>query len=253
MPTSPCSPSGTPRRCRPPAVARSRDHPAYLNDPWAPAALERLALADGARGGAGGHRADDGRRRDHPGLTPSPGQAARRIAQRAAASGAHPGTHRPAGCGEIAFDPDASLPEHVDAILAASAGGGRRWHQLVDELRPRTQALWKRLSTEERAHFLATRHRAWCVRRHRMPPQVAAALAQLIGDRSLEVRSGHVELAAAGAGALEAHVSGARVKRRSPRDQLHRAGARSAGQRRPARPAAARGRQRSRASVGRRI
>jgi uncharacterized NAD(P)/FAD-binding protein YdhS len=41
-----------------------------------------------------------------------------------------------------------------------------------------------------------------------MPPQVAATLAQLIGQGSLEVRGGDVELSAAGAGELEAHVSG---------------------------------------------
>ena len=83
------------------------------------------------------------------------------------------------------FDPRPRSPCSLTPCSPQSAAGNPRWHQLVDDLRPLTQALWKRLSIDERADFLATRHRAWCVRRHRMPPEVAAMLAELIGSGRL--------------------------------------------------------------------
>ncbi|MGD1051658.1 MAG: FAD/NAD(P)-binding protein [Solirubrobacteraceae bacterium] len=182
-------------------------HAAYVNDPWAQGALERLAPGGGLVVLIG------------TGLTMV--DVAIELASRhpraqllaVSRSGLLPRAHS-AGriepqVGDHAGDPDESFAELVDAILAQSAAGSRHWHQLVDELRPRTQTLWRRLSTEERADFLDTRHRAWCVHRHRMPPQVAAALAQLIGDGSLKVRSGSVELTPAGPRAVEASVSGA--------------------------------------------
>ena len=198
---------GNPPPLPPAGCGEVRDHPAYVNDPWAPGALEGLRLDAGARVvliGTGLTMVDVA-------ITLATRHPHTRLLA-VSRGGLLPRAHVPGRIapyfGDVTFDPDASLLERVDAILADSAAGGRNWHQRVDELRPRTQTLWKRLSLEERAHFLATRHRAWCVRRHRMPPQVAATLAQLIGYGSLEVQGGYVELCAAGAGALEAHVSG---------------------------------------------
>lgn len=192
----------------PPGCAAVVGHPAYVNDPWAPGALERLATD--ARGtvlliGTGLTMVD----------------VAIALASRSAhtrllavsRSGLLPRAHLRAQPRRhpvaATLDPTRSLPDLVDSILAESVAGSPDWQQLVDDLRPRTRALWKLLSTEERAEFLATRHRAWCVRRHRMPPQVAAMLATLIESQRLAVQGGSVELLATGPHGLEARVSGA--------------------------------------------
>jgi uncharacterized NAD(P)/FAD-binding protein YdhS len=108
----------------------------------------------------------------------------------------------------VTLDPRLSLPVLVDTVLAQSAAGNACWHQLVDDLRPLTQSLWKRLTLAERAEFLDTRHRAWCVRRHRMPPEIGATLAEMIGSGRLTVRSGSLELARTPTGGLESRISG---------------------------------------------
>jgi uncharacterized NAD(P)/FAD-binding protein YdhS len=192
----------------PPAgCVEATTHDGYVNDPWAPGALDRL----------------EGNRRSTilpigTGLTMV--DVASTIAARCPAariravsrSGLLPRAHLPGRVGPepsvIALDPRLSLPVLVDTVLAQSAAGNPCWHQLVDDLRPLTQTLWKRLSLAERAEFLATRHRAWCVRRHRMPPEVGARLAEMIGSGQLTVRSGSVELAPSATGGLESLISG---------------------------------------------
>ncbi|HEY1775544.1 MAG TPA: FAD/NAD(P)-binding protein [Solirubrobacteraceae bacterium] len=191
----------------PPGCEAVVGHPAYVNDPWAPGALERLQTD--ARGtvlliGTGLTMVDVAIT-----LASRIPHARLRAASRSGLlPRAHLGGAQPHPVAEL-LDPARSLPELVDVIVSRSVAGSPGWQQLVDELRPRTQALWKLLTTEERAEFLATRHRAWCVRRHRMPPQVAAMLAELLESERLMVRGGSVELSAAGRHGLAASISGA--------------------------------------------
>ncbi len=53
------------------------------------------------------------------------------------------------------------------------------WRQVVDGLRPQTVPLWRGLSETEQRRFLRHVARRWEVRRHRMAPEVAAAIAAL--------------------------------------------------------------------------
>jgi uncharacterized NAD(P)/FAD-binding protein YdhS len=53
------------------------------------------------------------------------------------------------------------------------------WRTVVDGMRPHTQSLWRDLPARERARFLRHARWAWERARHRMPPQVAAQVAQL--------------------------------------------------------------------------
>lgn len=53
------------------------------------------------------------------------------------------------------------------------------WRTVVDGMRPHTQSLWRDLPARERARFLRHARWAWERARHRMPPQVAARVAQL--------------------------------------------------------------------------
>jgi uncharacterized NAD(P)/FAD-binding protein YdhS len=108
----------------------------------------------------------------------------------------------------VGLHPEASFPALVEAILAEATAGRSGWHKLVDDLRPATQELWRRLAIEERERFLRSHHRAWCVHRHRMPPEVAAMLADLLQRGRLQVRGGSVELEPGPSGSLEATVSG---------------------------------------------
>jgi uncharacterized NAD(P)/FAD-binding protein YdhS len=190
----------------PPGCAAVVGHPAYINDPWAPGALERLG--SDARGtvlliGTGLTMVDVAialaSRSPHTRLLAVSRSGLLPRAHLRARARRHPLA--------ATLDPTHSLADLVDAVLAESAAGSPDWQQLVDDLRPRTQALWRLLSTEERAEFLATRHRAWCVRRHRMPPQVAAMLAALIESQRLAVQGGSVELSAIGPHGLEARIS----------------------------------------------
>ena len=182
-------------------------HAAYVNDPWAPGALDRLDPA--ARGvvlliGTGLTMVDVA-------ITVA-ARCPRAKVLAVSRSGLLPRAHlsgratpEPAA---VKLDPESSLPALVDVILAEAAAGHRCWHQLVDDLRPVTQALWKRLSIEQQASFLASHHRAWCVHRHRMPPEVAAILAELLQSGRLQVRGGSIALAPAATDALEARISG---------------------------------------------
>ncbi len=61
----------------------------------------------------------------------------------------------------------------ADAALATD------WRQAVDSIRPLTVELWRGLPLKERKRFLRHASRQWEVGRHRMPPQVAAAIADL--------------------------------------------------------------------------
>lgn len=61
----------------------------------------------------------------------------------------------------------------VRSQVAAARAHGVDWRNVVDGLRPQTQAIWRRLDREERQRFLATYARDWEVRRHRMAPEVA--------------------------------------------------------------------------------
>lgn len=66
------------------------------------------------------------------------------------------------------------------------------WRRVIDSLRPHTQALWKRLPHADRARFLRHARWAWERARHRLPPQVAQAVAALEREGRLQRVSGHV-------------------------------------------------------------
>lgn len=62
----------------------------------------------------------------------------------------------------------------------------------VDALRPFSHALWQGLSEEDQRRFLRHARAWWDVHRHRIAPQVAARLAELVGAGKLEVAAGRL-------------------------------------------------------------
>jgi uncharacterized NAD(P)/FAD-binding protein YdhS len=59
------------------------------------------------------------------------------------------------------------------------------WRNVVDGLRPFTQAAWQRFSTAEKQRFFARLASYWGVHRHRMAPSIAAAVQAELAQGSL--------------------------------------------------------------------
>jgi uncharacterized NAD(P)/FAD-binding protein YdhS len=70
--------------------------------------------------------------------------------------------------------------------------GGAGWRGAVDSLRPHAQALWRGLAPAEQGRFLRHARPYWDVHRHRIAPQVAGRLKELIGEGRLEIMAGRV-------------------------------------------------------------
>jgi uncharacterized NAD(P)/FAD-binding protein YdhS len=66
------------------------------------------------------------------------------------------------------------------------------WRAAIDSLRPHSQALWQSLDGERQRRFLRHARPWWDVHRHRVAPQVARTIAQLIGEGRLEIVAGRV-------------------------------------------------------------
>jgi uncharacterized NAD(P)/FAD-binding protein YdhS len=71
-------------------------------------------------------------------------------------------------------------------------GGEVGWRAAIDSLRPHSQALWQSLDGEAQRRFLRHARPWWDVHRHRIAPEVARTLAQLIGEGRLEVLAGRI-------------------------------------------------------------
>ena len=70
------------------------------------------------------------------------------------------------------------------------------WRGAVDDIRAQTNDLWAELSDGERARLLRHVHRRWEVARHRMAPQVAAAVRRMQAAGELVVTAGCISAAA---------------------------------------------------------
>ncbi|MFO0990786.1 MAG: FAD/NAD(P)-binding protein [Hyphomicrobiales bacterium] len=97
---------------------------------------------------------------------------------------------------------------------------GSDWRSVIDGLRPHTQAIWQRLSNENRSRFLRHARPWWDVHRHRMAPDIAKIIYGAIS-------AGQIRLHAAKVSTVEQDDQGYRVKFR-PRgqtrlEQLHAA------------------------------
>jgi uncharacterized NAD(P)/FAD-binding protein YdhS len=78
--------------------------------------------------------------------------------------------------------------EHIARVRAATGD----WRPAVDGLRTVGQALWQRLSEDDRLEFLQTDASTWGRLRHRMPPGSADAIAALQASDSLTIAAGEV-------------------------------------------------------------
>ena len=66
------------------------------------------------------------------------------------------------------------------------------WRAAVDSLRPHSHAIWKALDAGERRRFVRHARPWWDVHRHRIAPQVAAQIADMVGEGRLEIVAGRI-------------------------------------------------------------
>ena len=67
------------------------------------------------------------------------------------------------------------------------------WRSAVDSLRPHTHWIWKGLSLEEKKRFSRHARPWWDVHRHRIAPEVAQQLHDLIQQGRLEIVAGRIQ------------------------------------------------------------
>ncbi|MFK0171907.1 FAD/NAD(P)-binding protein [Streptomyces sp. NPDC090306] len=87
------------------------------------------------------------------------------------------------------------------------------WRPALDSLRPHTARLWRSLTPDERADFLAHEGALWNSHRHRMAPATAETLSRARTARRLRVHTGSVADASAGADALTVTLTNGRTLR----------------------------------------
>lgn len=66
------------------------------------------------------------------------------------------------------------------------------WRAAVDSLRPHSQALWQSLDGEQQRQFLRHARPWWDVHRHRIAPEVARKIHELVADDRLEIVAGRI-------------------------------------------------------------
>lgn len=162
----------------PPGLARLREHPRYVANPWDSGVLDGIAG-------------------DRPVLLIGTGLTAVDVAVAlegrapvvaVSRRGLLPRTHADVLPADRSFEYHGSDLAGLMRAVRKFAATQPDWRSAVDALRPRTDELWRRLSPDARQRFL--RHVAvwWEVHRHRMPPASAARV-----DRTLRVVRGPVE------------------------------------------------------------
>jgi uncharacterized NAD(P)/FAD-binding protein YdhS len=112
-----------------------------------------------------------------------------------------PQVHRP-GIAPHAFAPRATtargLLHELRAEVARVEATGGDWRSVVDALRPHTVSVWRALPEPEKRRFLRHLRSHWEVHRHRMAPQVGAAIADLLAGGQLRIHAAHVQSFALG-------------------------------------------------------
>ena len=71
-------------------------------------------------------------------------------------------------------------------------GGEVGWRAAVDSLRPHSHALWKSLDRDQQRRFLRHARPWWDVHRHRIAPEVAQQIHDMVAAGQLEIAAGRV-------------------------------------------------------------
>ncbi|TPE63706.1 FAD-dependent oxidoreductase [Sandaracinobacter neustonicus] len=158
--------------------------PAYLNDPWVPELLDMPEpLAATLLIGTGLTAVDVAlllRENGHTGPIIA-------LSRRGLLPRAH---GEPEAVPPLATAPRPKALAILRHLRAQSAEIG--WRAAIDQLRPHSQNLWRRMPLNERRRFLRHGRTLWDVHRHRMAPDVAQRLKALIAEGSFTVCPGRI-------------------------------------------------------------
>lgn len=168
----------------PPGVGAERLGAAYVNDPWTPELLDGAAGAQPVLLIGSGLTAVDVALLLREGGHSGPIMA---LSRRGQLPRAHDDAPAPAPLGEAPEPRARAILRH---LRRQSAEIG--WRGAIDQLRPMTQDLWRRMPMAERRRFLRHGRTWWDVHRHRMAPGVAARLQGMIDDGGFSVLAGRI-------------------------------------------------------------
>ena len=80
----------------------------------------------------------------------------------------------------------------IRAEVKQAREAGINWRTVIDALRPVTQDIWQSLPIEEQRRFLRHARAYWEVHRHRIAPEIADVLADLVRDHQVRICAGRV-------------------------------------------------------------
>ena len=119
-----------------------------------------------------------------------------------------PRAHGPHHDAPIDLPPEAlSGPLSVRLATARRLAATHGWRRVMEGYRPITLKLWRAASEAERSRFLRHLRPWWDVHRHRIAPEIAAELEQLLAQRRLTVRAGRIRSVEASAKAATLHLT----------------------------------------------
>ncbi|WP_229498297.1 FAD/NAD(P)-binding protein [Nostoc mirabile] len=78
------------------------------------------------------------------------------------------------------------------AEVEIAAAQGYDWRAVIDSLRPMIQKIWQKLPTEEQQRFLRHLTPYWDVHRHRIAPQVANVVTEMLDSGQLTISAGRI-------------------------------------------------------------
>jgi uncharacterized NAD(P)/FAD-binding protein YdhS len=81
------------------------------------------------------------------------------------------------------------------------------WRAAVDSLRPHSHLLWQALSLEEQRRFMRHARPWWDVRRHRIAPEVAQRIHELVASGQLEIVAGRLAEVTDSADGLDVRIA----------------------------------------------
>jgi uncharacterized NAD(P)/FAD-binding protein YdhS len=159
--------------------------PMLVSDPWAPAAMRRIAAAGQVAILGSGLTAVD------VALSVTAANPQARVTA-VSRNGWLPRTQLPGpppSPRALYLRPGHSLDYILSVLAGEIAARPAAWREVVDGLRPHTAELWQGLGDAERARFERELRTWWEVHRHRIAPPVADRIDGLLADGRLEVRS----------------------------------------------------------------
>lgn len=176
----------------PPRPAVAGEGPRRLADPWAPGALAAVGAEDSVLILGSGLTMVDV-------VLALEAQGWRGRATVVSRRGLLPRAHGPHHDAPLDLPSDA-LTGALSLRLASARRLAREhgWRRVMEGYRPVTAELWRTATTAERARFLRHLRPWWDVHRHRIAPEVAAALDALISAGRLAVVAGRVQEVEAG-------------------------------------------------------